>query len=58
MIKTSRTFRPKYREDIWVLINNTYFLGKFIGFDDVTHETIVRVNKQVLKFKPQILPYK
>ena len=58
MVKISRTFRPKYREDIWVLIYNEYFLGKFIGYDQVTHETVVQVNKKIIKLKPQILPYK
>lgn len=58
MIKTSRTFRPKYREDIWVLIDNEYFLGKFIGFDEVTHQTLVQVDKKIIKLKPQLLPYK
>ena len=58
MIKNIRSFRPKYREDIWVLVDNEYFLGKFIGIDHVTHETIVQVNKQVIRLKPQLLPYK
>ena len=58
MIKQNRSFRSKYREDIWVLLDNEYFLGKFIGYDHVTHETIVQVNKQIVRLKPQILPYK
>jgi hypothetical protein len=58
MIKQNRPYRPKYREDIWVLLDNEYVLGKFVGYDHVTHETIIQVDKRVIKLQPQILPYK
>ena len=57
MIKSNRK-HIKYREDIWVNLDGEYFLGKFIGYDDVTLETIVQVNKKTIKLQPQIIPYK
>ncbi len=48
----------KFRTDIWVDLDGEYVLGKFIGYDEVTHETIVQVDKKTIRLKPQILPYK
>ncbi len=58
MIKQNRSYRPKYREDIWVLLDNEYVLGKFVEYDHLTQETIIQVDKRVIKLQPQILPYK
>jgi hypothetical protein len=57
MIKSNRK-HIKFREDIWVNLDGEYFLGKLIGYDDVTYETIVQVDKKTIRLKPQILPYK
>ena len=57
MVKTNRSFRPKHYEDVWVHLNGEYVLGKFIGYDHVTDETLVKVNKQYIRLTPQILSY-
>jgi hypothetical protein len=57
MIKSNRK-HIKFREDIWVNLEGEYFLGKLIGYDDVTLETIVQVNKKTIRLQPQIIPNK
>jgi hypothetical protein len=57
MIRSSKRY-IKFRTDIWVDLDGEYVLGKFIGYDEVTHETIVQVYKKTIRLKPQILPYK
>jgi hypothetical protein len=57
MIKSNRK-HIKFREDVWVNLEGEYFLGKLIGYDEVTLETIVQVNKKIIRLQPQIIPYK
>ena len=57
MIKPNKK-HIKFREDVCVKLDGEYFLGKFIGYDDVTLETIVQVDKKTIRLQPQIIPYK
>ena len=57
MIKSSTKY-IKFRADVWVNLGGEYVLGKFIGYDEVTYETIVQVNKKTIRLSPQIIPYK